>query len=350
MPLTKEAFVSQLERGAVLTAALPVSSALLRATSEQLKRGDPPWWKAVAKAWEKRAFVAWSEGWSLYLTALHFEALNAADSSLVPYFPSCGGTAEADPSPGLLKFLDDPPPSFFENLRVRQRRTYVQARAMLWMSPAHLFFERKRGLPFYLVETNAGAGLNLASDVVLRRKDFDSSLVAARIGLDPQPLELSDIVQRRWLTAGVWPDNLPAIVQLDAAIDAVQNRAKDEAAFLQLAACPPAKAAAFVAKNIPADDPDVGLLMFNMGATVCMTDPEYAAYAASVAATLKAWGDRGLWVEVESVRGETYSTTYQLRVHRLVDGALRSFIMASFDVEAAKHVYSEASPKFLEVK
>ncbi len=347
--MTKEEFVAQLERGAGQAAGLPVTAAVLRTTAEQLKRGDPPWWKAAAKAWEKRAFVAWSEAWSLYLTALHFEALNDAESPLVPFFPSCGGTAEADPSPGLLKFLAAPPPSFFENLRVRHRRTYVAARSLLWISPALLFFQRKRGLPFYLVETNAGAGLNLAADAVMRQKDFDSSLVAARIGLDPQPLELSDIVQRRWLTAGVWPDNLKGIAQLDAAIDAVQKRAKDEAAFLQLAACAPEKAAAFVAKNVPADDPDVGLLMFNMGTTVRMTDADYAAYAAGIAATLKAWGDRGLWVEVENVRGETYSTTLQLRVHRIVGGALRSFTMASFDVEASKHAYSEASPKFLEV-
>lgn len=347
--MTKEEFVAQLERGAVSASALPVTGVILRWTADQLKRGEPPWWKVVAKAWEKRSFVAWTEAWSLYLTALHFEALNDADCPLVPFFPSCGGTSEADPAPGLARFLAAPTKSFFENLRDRHRRTYVQPRSVLWIPPAQLFFQR-RGLPYYLVETNSGAGLNLAADVVMKQKGFDSSLVAARIGLDPQPLDVSDIVHRRWLTAGIWPDNLEAIVELDTSIDAVQKRAKDDAAFLQLAPCSPEKAAAFIAKNIPHDDPDVGLLLFNMGTTVRMTDPDYAAYAQSVAATLKNWGDRGLWVEVESVRGETYSTTYQLRAHRIVDGTLRSFLMASFDLESAKHVYSEASPQFLEVK
>ncbi|MFI5346942.1 MAG: DUF2332 family protein [Elusimicrobiota bacterium] len=330
--------------------SLPVTSVILRWTAEQLKRGDPPWWKHVAKAWEKRQFVAWTEAWSLFLTALHFEALNDADCPLVPFFPSCGGTAEADPSPALARFLSAPPKSFFENLRDRHRRTYVQARSILWIAPAALYFQRKRGLPFYLVETNAGSGLNLAADVVLKQKGFDSELVAARIGLDPQPLEVSDIVHRRWLTAGIWPDNLQGIGQLDASIDIVQKRVREDASFIQLAACPPEKAGAFIAKNIPADDPDVGLLLFNMGTTVRMTDAEYAAYSQGVAATLKNWGDRGLWVEVESVRGETYSSTFQLRVHRIVEGALRTFLMASFDLEAAKHVYSEASPQFLDVK
>jgi hypothetical protein len=347
--LIKEEFVAQLERGAAQASALPVTSAVLRWTAEQLKRGEPPWWKAIAKAWDKRVFVAWSEAWGLYLTALHFEALNDADCPLVPFFPSCGGTAEADPSPALARFMADPPPSFFENLRGRHRRTFVAARSVLWMSPAMLFFQR-RGLPYYLVETNAGAGLDLAADVLIKQKNFDSGLIAARIGLDPLPLDLSDIVHRRWLTAGIWPDNVEAIVQLDNAIDGVQKRVKEETAFLQLAPCPPEKAAAFIAKNIPSDDPDVGILLFNMGTTVRMTDAEYAAYSSAIGSALKTWGDRGLWVEVENVRGETFSTTYQIRAHRVVDGALRSFVMASFDLETAKHLYSEASPAFLAVK
>ena len=356
--MIKEEFVSQLERGATQAAALPVTSAVLRWTADQLKRGDPPWWKAIAKAWDKRVFVAWTEAWGLYLTALHFEALNDAECPLVKVFPSCGGTAEADPTTALARFLADPPPSFFDNLRVRHRRTFVAPRSVLWMSPAMMFFQT-RGLPYYVVETNAGAGLDLAADVLYKnaavdpkskKKVFDSTLIAARIGLDPQPLDVSDIVQRRWLTAGIWPDNLEAINQLDFAIEGVLKRGKEEAAFIQLAPCPPEKAAAFVAKNIPADDPDVGLLLLNMGTTVRMTDAEYAAYSAAIASTLKSWGDRGLWMEVETVRGETYATTYQVRVHRVVEGVLRSFVMASFDLETAKHVYSEASPTFLAVK
>ena len=348
--MTKEEFIAQLERGAAQASALPVSSVILRWTADQLKRGDPPWWKHVVKAWEKRQFVAWTEAWSLYLTALHFEALNDADCPLVPFFPSCGGTAEADPSPALARFMAAPPKTFFENLRDRHRRTYVRPRSILWTAPASLFFERKRGLPYYLVETNAGAGLNLAADVVLKPKGFASDLISARVGLDPQPLEVSDIVHRRWLTAGIPPDALKAIGELDGAIDLVQKRAREDAAFIQLVTCPAEKAGAFIAKNIPADDPDVGLLLFNMGTTVRMTDAEYGVYAQGVAATLKNWGDRGLWVEVESVRGETYSSTFQLRVHRIVEGTLRTFLMASFDLERAKHVYSEASPQFLEVK
>ncbi|PIR19174.1 MAG: hypothetical protein COV48_03445, partial [Elusimicrobia bacterium CG11_big_fil_rev_8_21_14_0_20_64_6] len=239
-----------------------------------------------------------------------------------------------------------PPPSFFENLKSGHRRTYISGRSMMWTAPAMLFFQR-RDLPYYLVEVNAGAGINMAADVVHPIKGFDSALVSARVGLDYRPLQVEDLIDRRWLTAGIWPDDLEAITELDAAIDKIAVRSRDEAAFLQLAACSPEKAAAFVIKNIPADDPEVGLLIFNMGTTVRMSDADYAAYTASMASMLKGWGERALWVEVESVRGETYSTTAQLRVHRILGGQMRSLVMASVDFGNTTQQYNEASPAFL---
>lgn len=344
--MTKEEFVSQLERGALQAGALPVTAAILHWTADQLKRGEPAWWKPIAKAWEKRSFVAWSEAWSLYLTCLHFEALSDAECELVPYFPSCGGTAEADPSVALARFLASPPPTFFENLKTGHRRTYIAGRSVMWTAPAVLFFQR-RDLPYYLVEVNSGGGVNMAADLLYPLKGFDSALISARVGLDARPLQTEDIIDRRWLTAGIWPDNLEAIAELDSALDKIAARSRSEAAFLQLTACPPEKAAAFVTKNIPSDDPEVGLLIFNMGTTVRMTDPDYAAYAASMATMLKAWGERALWVEVESVRGEIYSTTTQLRVHRILGGQLRTLVMASVELETAQHQYSEAASAFL---
>ncbi len=329
---------------------MPVTSAVLRWTSDQLKRGEPPWWKAIAKAWDKRRFVAWTEAWGLYVSALHYEALSDAQSPLVPYFPSCGGTAEAEPATGLARFFAAAPGSFYDNLSRRHRRTYIAARSLLWMSPALLFFQRKRRLPYYLVQINAGAGLDMAADVLSKTKGFDSGLIAARIGLDPEPLDTSDLIQRRWLTAGVWPDHLPGIADLDAAVEAVKVRCAAESSFLQLAPCSPEKAPAFLAKNVPNDDADVGLLVFNMATTSRMDDAEYAAYAAAMAATLKPWGDRGLWIEAEHVRGESFPTTLQLRAHRFVGGAPRSAVLASVDFDARTHVHDDAAAQaFLSV-
>ncbi len=346
--MTREEFAAQCERGALETSALPVTSAILRWTSEQLRKGEPAWWKGVAKAWEKRRFVAWSEAWTLYVACLHFEALNDADCPLVPYFPSCGGTAEADPSVALARFFVAPPPSFHENLRSKHRRSYQLGRSILWMSPAMLFFHKRR-LSYYLVAVNAGAGLDLAADLVAPNRAFLSDFIEARVGLDPEPLVIEDIIHRRWLTAGSYPDDLGAIAHLDKAIDTVAAANKDDASFIQLAPCPADKAPTFLAKNVPVEE-DAGLLVFNMATTSRMADDEYAVYAKAMASTLGKWGDRALWVEVETVRGETYSSTLQLRVHRVVEGQLRSLVMATFELGTGKYQYSDASAAFLSVE
>lgn len=310
--------------------SLPVTAALLRHMSEALKKSDPAWWKNAQKAWEKRPFVAWTEAWGLFLTAVHSDVLGDAHSPLVRYFPSCGGTAEADPTRVFARYLEELPRSFFDTLRAAHRRTFVPQRAPLWMAPAASCFQR-RGLPFYIVEINAGGGLNLAADLLYPQKGFACDLIAARIGLDPVPLQLEDINDRRWLTGALMPEELPAIKELDRAMALVARRQREEAAFIQLVACDAAKAPGFIAKNIPADEPDVGLLVFNMGATVRMTDAEYQAFSARMAKTLAPWGDRGLWLEVENVRGELYSTTYQALLHKPVGGAFQDFTMLRFD-------------------
>jgi hypothetical protein len=347
--ITKEQFLTQLDRAALVTQNQPVTGALVRHLAAALKKGDPLWWPKVLKAWEKRRFVAWTEAWSLFLAAVHYEALRDEDNPLVRYLPSCGGTPEADPAPALDRFLAEAPDSFYQKLKSGHRRPYVAARAPLWMLPALLFFQRKRLMPFYLVEVNAGAGLNLVADLVRPQKGFVQDLVAARIGLDPEPLLLSDIEHRRWLTAAVPPDNSLGIQEMDEAADMVLDQVSRDPNFIQLVACQPEAAPRFIAKNIPAEE-EQGLLVFNMGTTVRMTDEEYAGYRLGMAETLKPWGDRALWAEVESVRGETYSTTYQLRIHRFKDGIFQQHIATSLDFSAAKVGFDvESSAQFLSV-
>jgi hypothetical protein len=347
--MTKELFLAQLDRAALVSQSQPVTGALIRHLAAVLKKGDPPWWPKVLKAWEKRKFVAWTEAWALFLAAVHYEVLSDEDNPLVRYFPSCGGTPEADPAPALDRFLADAPASFFERLKAGHRRSYVAARAPLWVIPALLFFQRKRLLQFYLVEVNAGAGLDLAADIVLPQKNFASDLIAARIGLDPEPLLLSDINHRRWLTAAVPPDNMLGIQQMDEAADLVQDRLSRDPSFIQLVPCQPELAPRFIAKNVPPEE-EIGLLVFNMGTSVRMNDEEYSAYRAGMAETLKPWGDRALWAEVESVREELYSTTLQLRIHRFKDGLFQQHIATSVDIGTAKVSFdAEETGRFLAV-
>lgn len=340
--MNKELFLAQLERAVLVTQGLPVTGAMVRHLAAELKRGEPRWWLGVLKAWERRDFAAWDDAWGLLLAAVHFEALNDADNPLVRYFPSCGGTGEADPAPALARFLIDPPESFFERLKRGHRRPYVPERSTIWVLGALNFFQRRRSLPFYLVEVNAGAGLNLAADAVLPQKGFDSELVSARVGLDPEPLLLSDIAHRRWLTAALPPEDMEAITAMDEAADLVKDRVSRDPSFIQLAPCAADAAPKFVLKNVPPEE-DMGLLVFNAGTTTRMTDAQYASYREGMEKTLSAWGARGLWIEVESVRGELYSTTVQVRMNRFLGGGLRELTAMTLDFEASKLSYDEAA-------
>jgi hypothetical protein len=275
--------------------------------------------------------VAWTDAWGLFLAAVHAEVLGDEKSPLAPYFPSCGGTAEADPTPVFARYLDELPKSFYDSLRHGHKRVFVPQRAQMWINPAGLFFQKRR-LPYYLVQLNAGAGLDLAADLLYPQNGFDSELIAARIGLEPAPLDLERVEDRRWLTAGFMPEELADIHELDRVMELVGARRRREQNFIQLAGCAPEKTPAFLVKNVPVDDPEVGLFVFNMGTTVRMTDDDYGKFRAHMLQALRPWGDRALWLEVENVRGELYSTTYQALLHRAAGDALRDMALFRFDL------------------
>lgn len=348
--MKKVGFISQLEQMAVLTKDTPVISKILNLTAAQLKQGDPSWWASIAAGWELRRFTVWNEAAVLYLTALHFEALSDARSPLASCYPSCGGGAGTDPSPGLAKFLEAPPPSFFKNILTRTPCDYWESLSALWIGPALLYFQSNRAMPFYLIDAEAGAGLSLAADALANEPSFRSELVAARIGLERHPLDLAKVEDRNWLTARIVDGSETPIRNLNAAIESLQEQSDETADFLQIVPCPPEKAPEFIAKNISADDPSVGLLLFNIFMTRRMSDADYAAYTASVAKTLEDWGDRGLWVEVENSREQANPAILQLRVHRMIDGKLRSLVMSQLEAGAPKSTYSPAAAAFLAIK
>lgn len=320
--MTKQEFLERVVWASRVMPHLPVTTALLEALAAELKAGDPPWWKKTMKAWEGRRFVSWTDSWGLFLSAVHFEVLSHADNPLNAFFPSCGGTPEADCRLALRDFLEAAPETFYENLSHGERRPFAEYRAMQWMTPAVLCFHARR-MPYYLVEINAGGGLNLAADLIHKLPRFDRDLIAARIGLDSKPLLLEDIAQRRWLTAALMPDQLPWLETLDRFADRLLQEKRSDPNFIQLVECRAELAPKFIAKNIPAGDPEVGLLVFNTATTSRMTDAEYEDFRQAMADTLRPWGDRAVWVEVEPVRGEKFSVTLQVRAHRCKDGLLK---------------------------
>ena len=345
--MTKEEFVVRLEAAAAVTQPLPVTTSLLRQLSDALRKGEPPWWPGVQKAWDKREFAPWEHPWAMFLACIHFEVLSDERSPLVPYFPSCDGADEGVPPKAFEKFMAQLPPSFFANLASGQVRLYDKALAPLWIGSAALFFQRRK-LPFHLVEIDAGAGLNLAADKLFAQERCTSDLVAARIGLDSRPLSLQELDDRRWLTALFLPDQMGLIAKLDQAMEKVRKLQRRDADFIQLFHCPAEAAPEFIAKNVPAGGDGTGLLLLNVGTTGRMKDAEYAAYVAGMTRTMRPWRDRALWVEVETPRGVLFPAEYQMRVHRLVEGELRQHLMASVDFVDKEVVYDlMESAKFL---
>ncbi len=334
--LTKEEFAAQAERGAAMLSAMPVTRSILYFLADQLKKGEPDWWKKTSKAWEKRKFVAWSEAWSLFVTCLHFEALNNEDHPLTSYFPSCGGTPEADISTALGRFLAEPSASFFENLRKGHRRYHDPALAGSWRMVADGYFDEIE-LPFHLVEVNAGAGLDIAADMINRgHAPFDSDLIQARIGLDPEPLLVQDIIHRRWLAASVFPDLTAVVSGLGDAVEKLADLQRKDTNFVQLVKCDAVLAPKFIAKNIPSDDPDIGLMVFNILTTGKMTDAELADYVGGLSKMMAPWGDRAVWFEAETVRGELYSTTIQYGVGRVVGDGFQKVNFGWVDLSSGR--------------
>jgi hypothetical protein len=330
--VTKEGFLSQVEAMAMsMAAASPVSAAVMRFISDELRRGDPPWWQKTQKLWEKRDGPA--HAWNLVLAGMHFEALNDAKNPLVRYFPSCGGTPEADPAPAIKAFLADAPVSFYEHLKSAEVRSYDKFLASFWNGPAQLFFA-ERELPYYLVEVNSGGGLNLVADS--GAEDFDHDLVAARIGLDSRPLLMEDIGDRRWMTACIAPEDELGIANVDAAIELVLEGRRRDPNFIQLVKCPVDKAPRFIAKNIPLDDGGVGLLLINVKTTSFMEGASAAAFSRDMLEMMRPWGDRALWAECEFLPNELSPLTLQWRAHRVVAGLFQTAQLGRFELATNK--------------
>lgn len=71
-----------------------------------------------------------------------------------------------------------------------------------------------------------------------------------------------------------------------------------------------------------------GLLVFNALSTVYLSNPEYAMLREHMVEALAPWDDRAIWVEYERTRG-TVAGPLELTIHRVVDGALQSRVVAT---------------------
>jgi hypothetical protein len=331
----------------------PLYAAVLRELEADAATG-PPWLGAIEHAWRQRAFAVDWEMAHLLLACLHYAALAGEAEGLAAIYPSCGGSGE--PRGAAKAFLRCAPAGFWERLRDGRVQTNEVDRSIAWMLAAAAAF-RGQDLPFHFVELGASAGLNLVGDHLPHACRFisDDGAPAAppagwnrmphpavtRTGLDLVPRRLADAEDRLWLKACVWADDVPRLERLDRATGIFLHLEKTPSGP-RLERCSFADAPKWLLTNRP-DRPGEGLLVFNSIATIYLGDDDYRALQRDMARALAPWQDRAIWVEYERARGAT-DGPLELRIHRSIDGELRTRVVASGAPRPTAMRFHEVTP------
>lgn len=184
----------------------------------------------------------------LLFGAVHDMLLAGAEHRLRDYYPSVVGEralAPVDAGPVFLDFCRVHRAALMDLIRTKLVQTNVVRRA-IGLRFALSAIARETDRPVHLIEVGASAGLLLfvdryrcvvggqafgpqAADVTLDcewRGTTTPELgvlppIASRIGIDLHPVDVTDAVQRRWLRALVWPEDLGAARLLDSALRSV---------------------------------------------------------------------------------------------------------------------------------
>ncbi|MEJ1969367.1 MAG: DUF2332 domain-containing protein [Rhizomicrobium sp.] len=184
---------------------------------------------------------------NLLLGAVHFLLLRGADDPLKRFYPSVGGTVSAeaqDPYPDFKAFVGKHLAQVEPLIATRVTNTNEVGRSAL----LHPGFRSIGGeAPLSLIEIGPSAGLNLIWDRYGVRYARGGHIVAAvndgaalvidcearggplpptgpapriagRVGLELNPVDLSNADDRDWLRALIWPDQVPRFERLDRAI------------------------------------------------------------------------------------------------------------------------------------
>jgi len=165
---------------------------------------------------------------NVLLAAVHFLLLNGLDHPLAAVY---GGTSDRDPWPLFREICFDHRAEIGALMQTRRTNTNECGRSAV-IGPALTWVARNVGTPLAVCDVGASAGLNLGcdrylldygdagttgpagSDVRIKcsvtggTPPIASALppIAARIGLDRSPVDLTNADDAQWLLACTWPD------------------------------------------------------------------------------------------------------------------------------------------------
>jgi hypothetical protein len=177
----------------------------------------------------------------LLFAAVHALLLRGVDHPLAASYPSLGGDAGVDPGAAFGDFIRRHDDELAELIATRNTQTNEVGRAAALL-PAFALVSQESARPLGLVEVGASAGLNLLLD----RFAYDYGqahlgagpvsiscqvrgdhavpsparmpVIAYRVGLDVEPIDVTDDDAVRWLRACVYADQVERAARLDAAI------------------------------------------------------------------------------------------------------------------------------------
>jgi len=186
----------------------------------------------------------------LLFAAVHFLLLGGTDHRLTRWYPTLGDTSEADgdPYPDFRDFVLDRRTEVIELLATRNTQTNEIGRCSV-LRPAWAVATADVVAPLGLIEVGASAGLNLLLDrwaydftpegprsgdpsrevlVTAQSRgnpipELGTLVLASRVGIDVQPVQVVDDEAVRWLLACVWPDQLPRFRRLQSAVDVART-------------------------------------------------------------------------------------------------------------------------------
>jgi hypothetical protein len=186
---------------------------------------------------------------NLILGAVHFLLLRGADHPLRKFYGTVGGKASADgedPFPLFKEFVEKHIAQIQPLIETRVTNTNEVGRSGL-LHPGFRALASEAKAPLHLIEIGPSAGLNLIWDRYGVRYSKDGTVAAAinsdaplviecelrgdkmpptganpavahRLGLELNPVDLSNADDRDWLRALIWPDQGSRLERLDKAI------------------------------------------------------------------------------------------------------------------------------------
>lgn len=188
---------------------------------------------------------------NLLFAAVHLLLLAGVRHELAGFYASVTASpVGGDPFPAFRDFCVEHWDAVTAMVQERRVQTNVVERCGLLLPAFGLVAERSGGQPLHLVEVGASAGLNLlwdryrfdygwegacgaaASPVVIETElrggaatPIPTALpaIAARTGIDLNPIDVRDAEAVSWLRALVWPEERERLRRLDAAVGLAQE-------------------------------------------------------------------------------------------------------------------------------